>query len=93
MTGLTYEQTKNDFKICVMCEKVVYVQNDVCHICKSVVPKQIKCPRSECGYIMANYMCNFCPLCGSNILCLQCLGDVTQDAMYESDDDHAYCGN
>lgn len=92
ISTLDYTQVKNTYKRCEDCDQIVIVDCDNrCIICTKIVPDFVKCPRSECKYKMDNFMVSYCPLCGSNILCTKCLKQVTENAMYESDDEHANC--
>ena len=86
-------ETRNDYKICDTCECVVYVKDNKCVACDNIIPKFITCPAYDCNYSIANAFVNYCPFCGSNIICLNCF-DLIKDYIHDpSDDTYHYYGD
>lgn len=77
--GFSPEEYKK-FKYCSDCDNVVETADGSCLVCGQLAPEYIKCPRNECGFTMDNQLLFFCMMCGTEIKCDKCLGDVEEDA-------------
>lgn len=86
-------EERMNWRFCNTCCKVTLNNDMKCSICHQIVESVVKCPRPECNYTGDNILTLYCPLCGELVTCRSCGEQIDYTPMYDSDDDHAYCGN